>query len=569
MTKLRAFRRLLPILLIAVWMWLPQVVLAAPTRQSVPVHALAGMLRPAEDQVFRTNLVTGDGSVYALLGFTPEIETQIQTLLAQGPELVVKVWGDLYPQGRGYSGPEIIVSDIQPAGTLQPPPAATATPTAQSSGAIVIARIESVNLYGGPGQEHAVVGQMVQGESCLIVGRNEINSWLHVRCSSGIEGWVTSTVVDLEGDLSRIAIIVVVTPVPPTPTATATPTAPSSGAVVIARIESVDLHAGPDQKHIVVGQIVQGESCLIVGRNEIDSWLQVRCSSGVEGWVTRTVVDLEGDLSRIAIVVVAPPPLFSGWRASYFANRNLEGEPVLVQEAPAVDFDWGLGSPAPVVPVDNFSARFERVLNFIPDTYRLCICNLDDGARLFIDDQLVLNGWQEGAARDLIVERPLSGEHRILIEYFEAGNAASIRFVYADSTGSLGDWQAVYWNDGTLVGTRPEPRGASGYALDYNWGIGSPIPGVVHPDNFSARWEAPFDFEAGNYLFNINSDDGVRVSMDGVVVVDAWQGGYNQLSTLVYGVSRGRHQIRVDYYENVGDAIVRVGWKLDTGVREE
>ena len=136
--------------------------------------------------------------------------------------------------------------------------------------------------------------------------------------------------------------------------------------------------------------------------------------------MTSTVVDLEGDLSRIAIVVVATPPLFSDWQASYFANRNLEGEPVLVQEVPAVDFDWGLGSPAPVVPVDNFSARFERVLNFIPDTYRLCICNLDDGARLIIDDQLVLDDWQEGAARDLIVERPLSGEHRIRIEYFEA-----------------------------------------------------------------------------------------------------------------------------------------------------
>ena len=130
MTKPRAFCRLLPILLAAIWLWLPQAAVATPLRQSVPVHALVGMLRAAEDQTFRTNLITSDGSVYALLGFTPEIETQIQTLLAQGPELVVKVWGDLYPQGRGYTGPEIIVSDIQPAGTVQPPPTATATPTA-------------------------------------------------------------------------------------------------------------------------------------------------------------------------------------------------------------------------------------------------------------------------------------------------------------------------------------------------------------------------------------------------------------------------------------------------------
>ena len=107
------------------------------------------------------------------------------------------------------------------------------------------------------------------------------------------------------------------------------------------------------------------------------------------------------------------------------------------------------------------------------------------------------------------------------------------------------------------MGTRLEPRPASGYALDYNWGMGSPIPGVVNPDNFSARWEAPFYFEAGNYLFNINSDDGVRVSMDGAVVVDALARWLQP--TEHSGLRRGRRSTPdpVDYYENVGDAIVR------------
>src|SRR4030095_5668296 len=45
-----------------------------------------------------------------------------------------------------------------------------------------------------------------------------------------------------------------------------------------------------------------------------------------------------------------------GLRAEFFADRDLEGAPVLKRIDEAVNFDWGVSNPAPELPADNFSA---------------------------------------------------------------------------------------------------------------------------------------------------------------------------------------------------------------------
>lgn len=367
----------------------------------------------------------------------------------------------------------------------------------------------------------------------------------------------------------------------PSPAATATPTpTPDVPPVAVGRFGFVNLHSEPDSTSPVVGQIVLGQRCPITGRDANSSWLRVNCA-GSEGWVTSTVVSLEGDLaevpvvgvtqvSQIPIIVVGQPtaaPPIDSWRAIYYANRDLQGNPVLVQDAPRIEFDWGTGSPGPTVPAENFSASFERDIDFAPGLYRLCLCNLDDGARLFIDDELVLSDWREAPARDLVVERQLSGRRRVRIEYFEAVNAASISFSYTGSSDRREEWQAAYWNNTTLEGpavmARTEPRSNTTYALDYDWGTGSPAPGVITADIFSARWEGVFTFEAGTYVFRAVADDGLRMYVNGTLVLYGWQDGYAELQSGIYSIGAGQHRVRVDYYERTGDAISRVSWYRD------
>ena len=51
-------------------------------------------------------------------------------------------------------------------------------------------------------------------------------------------------------------------------------------------------------------------------------------------------------------------------------------------------------------------------------------------------------------------------------------------------------------------------------------------PGLgVNVDNFSARWTGQFPFTGGTYTFSSTTDDGVRVYVDGSLLIDGWHDG--------------------------------------------
>ena len=120
---------------------------------------------------------------------------------------------------------------------------------------------------------------------------------------------------------------------------------------------------------------------------------------------------------------------FPEWKGEYYSNPNLAGAPTLVRNDVGIAFDWGLGSPAPSIPVDNFSARWTRSFYFLESgTYRFVV-RVDDGARVLVDDVLVMNGWTDGPARDYVVERWYNvGWHKIEVQYYERLGTALIFF---------------------------------------------------------------------------------------------------------------------------------------------
>jgi len=59
-------------------------------------------------------------------------------------------------------------------------------------------------------------------------------------------------------------------------------------------------------------------------------------------------------------------------------------------------------------------------------------------------------------------------------------------------------------------------------AIDFNWGINAP-EAVIPSDNYSVRWSGKIQPQyTENYNFYLNADDGVRLWIDGEVVIDAW-----------------------------------------------
>lgn len=119
------------------------------------------------------------------------------------------------------------------------------------------------------------------------------------------------------------------------------------------------------------------------------------------------------------------------WRAEYFNNRDLVGSPVRVDTVRELNFAWGNGSPARNVPADNFSARYTQFRSFVGGTYRF-VAQVDDGIRIYVDDQLVINEWREQSYRTFVGDVNISpGNHTVRVEFQEYYGSAALR-VYAE-----------------------------------------------------------------------------------------------------------------------------------------
>ncbi len=117
----------------------------------------------------------------------------------------------------------------------------------------------------------------------------------------------------------------------------------------------------------------------------------------------------------------------SKWHGEYFNNVTLEGEPVLVREDAEIDFDWGMGSPAPEINDDNFSVRWTREANLRPGLYRFTVTS-DDGARLWVNERLVISAWYDHTEMTFRREMELpGGPVDLRLEYYEKSMMAMVR----------------------------------------------------------------------------------------------------------------------------------------------
>ena len=79
-------------------------------------------------------------------------------------------------------------------------------------------------------------------------------------------------------------------------------------------------------------------------------------------------------------------------------------------------------------------------------------------------------------------------------------------------------------------------------------------------DSFSARWTRTQAFTAGTYTFSAGADDGVRLFVDGVKVIDSFIVTGYVARTATVGLTAGPHTIVMEYNELGGVARATLGW---------
>ena len=264
-----------------------------------------------------------------------------------------------------------------------------------------------------------------------------------------------------------------------------------------------------------------------------------------------------------ATPTITPPPtptplIITDWRGDYWNNPTQSGPPQLTRNDLVIFFNWGEGTADTSLGVDHFSARWHRTLNFDAGIYRFNI-EVDDGFRLYIDNILVLDEWEEGATRTYTVDVPLStGLHTIQVDYFERTGVALMRFWW-ERNESFSGWKGEYFGNRDLQGNpalvRDEPQ------IDFNWGEGRPATNLP-ADHFSVRWRRRVSFEAGTYRFFLRMDDGARALLDNQLILNEWEDGADRTVNVDVTLPAGERALQVEFFESSGVARVSFWWQL-------
>jgi hypothetical protein len=260
------------------------------------------------------------------------------------------------------------------------------------------------------------------------------------------------------------------------------------------------------------------------------------------------------------------------WQGQYFNNMNLSGQPVMVRNDGAgfLDFDWGTGSPVSNcgVGVDHFSVHWSRDIEVNAGTYRFTVTS-DDGFRLYIDNVLWLERWLDQGPTTYSVDVSLpAGNHTVGLEYYENEGGAMVRLSWEGifdsciAAVSHDRWQGEYFDDMDLAGSLLMIRDDGDGFLNFDWGSGSPSSQCgVGADHFSVNWKRQIEFIGGTHRFTVTSDDGFRLYIDDVLMLERWFVQSPTTYSLDVSLAAGSHTVELEYYEDYGGAVARLTWE--------
>jgi hypothetical protein len=98
-------------------------------------------------------------------------------------------------------------------------------------------------------------------------------------------------------------------------------------------------------------------------------------------------------------------------------------------------------------------------------------------------------------------------------------------------------------------------------AIGFDWGLGAPVAGIAE-DTFSVRWSGRISPRySQTYTFSTTSDDGVRLWVDGKLLIDQWNDHASTVHTGSIALTAGvRYAVTMEFYDNGRHAVAQLRW---------
>ncbi len=122
-----------------------------------------------------------------------------------------------------------------------------------------------------------------------------------------------------------------------------------------------------------------------------------------------------------------------GLTAVFYSGTNLSGEPVLERIDPQINFDWDGQPPASGIRGTNFSVRWNGELVAPVDGDYVIGGSSDDGFRLFLEGEKIVDDWSVHGERTRTTTVHLLGGHSygIVFEYYQAAGGSAARLLWS------------------------------------------------------------------------------------------------------------------------------------------
>ncbi|MFA6401839.1 MAG: glycoside hydrolase family 3 C-terminal domain-containing protein [Salinivirgaceae bacterium] len=205
--------------------------------------------------------------------------------------------------------------------------------------------------------------------------------------------------------------------------------------------------------------------------------------------------------------------------ADFYANSKLAGNVVTTKTFPELNLSAN-DLTFEGIPENDFSARF--TCYYIPEKTNSYIFGVsgDDGYRMYLDDKLVIDNWQEQAETSRIFESKLTSgkEYKITIEYFQTGGDAVIRFNAVTKSGKAFDPESVK-NDALALAKKSDVVILS-VGFDQS----------TESEGFDRTFEMPYNQDALiNEVLAVNPNCIVVLNSGGNVNMEPWINGIKGL----------------------------------------
>jgi hypothetical protein len=275
----------------------------------------------------------------------------------------------------------------------------------------------------------------------------------------------------------------------------------------------------------------------------------------------------------------------TGLRGDYFQDRELL-ELVATHDREVADFSWRTPEMAdPALTMPTYSVRWTGQVQAMLSGGMTFYTTSDDGVRLFIDDQLVIDDWRDHATTDDAAAVTLAAGRRynVRLELKESGGGAEIDFgwgnpcltretipaeqLYPSYTGLVCPPPAT----GSGTGLRGEYFGAEDFtdfrvthdseSVDWDF-IGGSSDHAVGPDHFSVRWtgELLARYTGPTTLHTISSG-AVRVWLDGRLVIDDWTPHAEVDDSATMMLTAGRtYDLRIELVADTDQSAIHLLW---------